>query len=265
MSRNTILEEIPYLHNFTFLDDNRDLYTGLDTPFHEIEYLYDEDLYNSTTKERIRDHFSERFLIFKNHFLLNHIDELEITRYYFEMQILNDQNITIHRMPDCYYQSPFIEETRLLPSCIENFEESYFEGEDEVWGDKTIRSPYRVLFYVKLFFDTTPGIDRSELYTRIEESEEDNNNEIFTSEEEIEVRPQEEYEAPQQQTKIELKQSIKVEECVICLKTQPNVIYNLCGHIPTCKECEDRGEISTCPLCRARVTTKYIINHNLIK
>ena len=58
---------------------------------------------------------------------------------------------------------------------------------------------------------------------------------------------------------LEFKQSITVDECVICLINKPNVLYPNCQHIPTCKTCEETHPVHKCPSCRKKATIKHII------
>ena len=58
---------------------------------------------------------------------------------------------------------------------------------------------------------------------------------------------------------IQIQQSIREEECVICYENKPNVLYSDCFHISTCKRCEELHPINKCPLCREKVMIKYII------
>ena len=60
------------------------------------------------------------------------------------------------------------------------------------------------------------------------------------------------------ETKIPTKISFKYDECVICLDNPPNVLFNNCGHICICHNC-DRESLNSCPICRAVTTIKWRI------
>ena len=59
-------------------------------------------------------------------------------------------------------------------------------------------------------------------------------------------------------TKIPTKISFKYDECVICLTNPPNVLFNNCGHICICYNC-DRESLNSCPICRAVTSIKWRI------
>ena len=55
-----------------------------------------------------------------------------------------------------------------------------------------------------------------------------------------------------------LKQSVTVDECVICYKNRPNVLYTKCLHYAFCDSCDEIGEFSKCPLCRKKIKNQRI-------
>ena len=57
---------------------------------------------------------------------------------------------------------------------------------------------------------------------------------------------------------INIDKVFKENECVICLSTKPNVVYN-CGHICTCNECNKIKKLNVCPVCRSENTILRII------
>ena len=59
-------------------------------------------------------------------------------------------------------------------------------------------------------------------------------------------------------TKIPTKISFKYDECVICLTNPPNVLFNNCGHICICYNC-DRESLNSCSICRAVTSIKWRI------
>ena len=62
----------------------------------------------------------------------------------------------------------------------------------------------------------------------------------------------------EEETKIPTKISFKYDECVICLDNPPNVLFNNCGHICICHDC-DRESLNSCPICRAVTSIKWRI------
>ena len=64
------------------------------------------------------------------------------------------------------------------------------------------------------------------------------------------------YQKLEEETKIPTKISFKYDECVICLDNPPNVLFNNCGHICICHNC-DRESLNSCPMCRAVTTIKW--------
>ena len=49
---------------------------------------------------------------------------------------------------------------------------------------------------------------------------------------------------------INLSQTFKTDECVICLTNPPHVLYCNCGHLCICKECDKIKTLSSCPVCK---------------
>ena len=58
---------------------------------------------------------------------------------------------------------------------------------------------------------------------------------------------------------ININKIFKMEECVICLLTKPNILYCNCGHIWICNECNKIKKLNVCPVCRTENTTLRII------
>ena len=56
---------------------------------------------------------------------------------------------------------------------------------------------------------------------------------------------------------INIDKIFKMEKCVICLLTKPNILYCNCGHI--CNECNKIKKLNVCPVCRTENTTLRII------
>ena len=51
---------------------------------------------------------------------------------------------------------------------------------------------------------------------------------------------------------IKIDKIFKMEECVICLSTKPNVLFCGCGHLCICNECNKIKKLNVCPACRAK-------------
>ena len=56
-----------------------------------------------------------------------------------------------------------------------------------------------------------------------------------------------------------LTNSFKTDQCVICLRTEPNISCYDCMHICICLECERIRLLNTGPYCRAVVLEKICI------
>ena len=69
----------------------------------------------------------------------------------------------------------------------------------------------------------------------------ENNNELIVSHEEP---------TPEEPKVINLFKIFKSEECIICLKNQPIILFCNCGHIPICTECYKLKSLSACPICK---------------
>ena len=55
-----------------------------------------------------------------------------------------------------------------------------------------------------------------------------------------------------------IKQSVTVDECVICYKNPPNVLYSNCLHLAVCNSCDKIGKFYKCPLCRTKIKNQRI-------
>ena len=56
-----------------------------------------------------------------------------------------------------------------------------------------------------------------------------------------------------------IKQYIPEDECVICYENKPNILYTNCLHFVVCKDCDNNGNFSKCPLCRKKIKSERII------
>ena len=57
----------------------------------------------------------------------------------------------------------------------------------------------------------------------------------------------------------EIKQYIPEDECVICYENKPNILYTNCLHFVVCKDCDNNGKFSKCPLCRKKIKNQRIL------
>ena len=58
---------------------------------------------------------------------------------------------------------------------------------------------------------------------------------------------------------INTSQIFKLEECVICLSTNPNILFCNCGHLCLCKECNEIKNLKKCPICKTKNTILRIV------
>ena len=59
---------------------------------------------------------------------------------------------------------------------------------------------------------------------------------------------------------INVSQSFKSNECVICLTNPPNVLFCNCGHLCLCLECERKKISNKCPICKTENTIIRSLN-----
>ena len=62
----------------------------------------------------------------------------------------------------------------------------------------------------------------------------------------------------------EIKKYIPEDECVICYENKPNILYTDCLHFVVCKDCDNNGNFSKCPLCRKKIKSGKIYFPNFI-
>ena len=55
------------------------------------------------------------------------------------------------------------------------------------------------------------------------------------------------------------KPIFKCVDCVICLSTNPDILFCDCGHICICYKCDIVKNLGVCPMCRVRSTIKRIV------
>ena len=58
---------------------------------------------------------------------------------------------------------------------------------------------------------------------------------------------------------VNLEQTFKEDECVICLTNPPNVLFCNCGHIAICIECNKMKSLENCPVCKTENIIKRTI------
>ena len=56
-----------------------------------------------------------------------------------------------------------------------------------------------------------------------------------------------------------LEESFRIDKCVICLETEPNILLTDCNHICTCSECEKIKPSVKCPYCRTEISRRIKI------
>ena len=49
------------------------------------------------------------------------------------------------------------------------------------------------------------------------------------------------------------------DKCVICLSTNPNILFCNCGHLCLCKECNEIKKLKKCPVCETENTILRIV------
>ena len=76
---------------------------------------------------------------------------------------------------------------------------------------------------------------------------------VFEQDEEDDDEYEDEIEPPP------LTNSFKTDQCVICLRTEPNILCYDCMHICICLECEEVNPLNTCPYCRLVIKEKICI------
>ena len=45
-------------------------------------------------------------------------------------------------------------------------------------------------------------------------------------------------------------ESYREEDCVLCFKEKPNILFCKCGHICICKKCKEKYKPKSCPICK---------------
>ena len=75
----------------------------------------------------------------------------------------------------------------------------------------------------------------------------------------ITARVVEDYDEDDDYDDYEVKTTIKEDECVICYENKPNILYTNCLHFVVCKDCDNNGNFSKCPLCRKKIKSGRIL------
>ena len=77
----------------------------------------------------------------------------------------------------------------------------------------------------------------------------------FEDEEEPEIEDEEE----SQMIPAIIENSFSSDNCIICLKTKPNILNFPCLHLSLCEECEKIGRFINCSICRKNINRKVKI------
>ena len=56
-----------------------------------------------------------------------------------------------------------------------------------------------------------------------------------------------------------LKETIKPDQCVICLDRKPDVLFIECNHICVCRDCEKTQPSTRCSYCRTNISKRILI------
>ena len=56
-----------------------------------------------------------------------------------------------------------------------------------------------------------------------------------------------------------IENSFSSDNCIICLKTKPNILNFPCLHLSLCEECEKIGRFLNCSICRKEINRKVKI------
>ena len=56
-----------------------------------------------------------------------------------------------------------------------------------------------------------------------------------------------------------IENSFSSDNCIICLKTKPNILNIPCLHLAVCEECEKIGRFINCSICRKEINRKVKI------
>ena len=56
-----------------------------------------------------------------------------------------------------------------------------------------------------------------------------------------------------------LEETIKPDQCVICLERKPDVLFIECNHICMCRDCEKTQPSTRCPYCRTNISKIILI------
>ena len=56
-----------------------------------------------------------------------------------------------------------------------------------------------------------------------------------------------------------IENSFSSDNCIICLKTKPNILNFPCLHLSLCEECEKIGKFINCSICRKEINRKVRI------
>ena len=120
---------------------------------------------------------------------------------------------------------------------------------NETSCNKYLRSSFEIYVRVLKHYPLLPGETSRRFYEHEDDSESDN---------ELEVESENEYDDDTVEPK-PLKESFRIDKCVICLENEPNILFNDCNHICTCLECEKIKPTVKCSYCRTEISRRIKI------
>ena len=226
------MEEATIFTRFTLIDTRVNEVEAQFAPNKILEYESNDTFNEETTRQQIYDCYRNDIDSFHDFYQNSNVEGQPVNVFSYVLSITGDYNDEID---DTYHRVIYHVEFNRNNELIR--EQKFYLTESP-----TIHAPYKVYTTVDLFaFPEEP--------------------ETQEPEEDLPLRDIPEYDDLLDYSKThKLKQTIKEEECVICYEAAPNVLYPDCGHISTCKECEDKGDLTKCPVCRTKVyKDKFII------
>ena len=226
------MEEATIFTRFTLIDTRVNEVEAQFAPNKILEYESNDTFNEETTRQQIYDCYRNDIDSFHDFYQNSNVEDQPVNVFSYVLTITGDYNDEID---DTYHRVIYHVEFNRNNELIR--EQKFYLTESPA-----IRAPYKVYISVGLYSFEEPQDDLPLRLTDILEITDE-----FTEFDEFD-------------RDYELKKTIKEEECVICYERPSNVLYTDCGHIPTCKECEDKGNIQKCPICRTKVTKdKFII------
>ena len=226
------MEDTTIFTRFTLIDTRVNEVEAQFAPNKILEYESNDTFYEETTRQQIYDYYRNDIDSFHEFYQNSNVEGQPVTSFRYDLTITGELDDEID---DTYHR--VIYDVEFDRDNVRTLEQKFYLTESP-----TIKAPYKVYITIGL-------------YTFAGEQEPD------IQEEDLPLRDIPEYDDLLEYSKThKLKQTIKEEECVICYEATPNVLYPDCGHISTCKECEDKGDLTKCPVCRTKVyKDKFVI------